>query len=73
MWIVRLTPALISEPTKLFPTKNKVEQINIAKMAALCSDIVEFKIKYINNIKNPKFDRNKCVEFTEKDINLNKF
>jgi ATP-dependent DNA helicase PIF1 len=59
-----LDPTLISEPTKLFPTKNKVEQINLAKMAALTSNEVEFKMKYVNNIKIS----NRHSEFTERDI-----
>jgi len=42
-----IDPNLIAEPTKLFPTKNKVEQINFSKMSELHGEEKEYKIKYI--------------------------
>ena len=38
-------PNLVAEPTKLFPTRNKVENINNTKMSSLHGDEKEFKIK----------------------------
>jgi ATP-dependent DNA helicase PIF1 len=63
-------PKLVAEPTKLFPTKNKVEQINISKMSALHGDEKEFKIKYIKDLEMTKNDRIKRLDFTEKDIQV---
>jgi len=59
---------LVAEPTKLYPTKNKVEQINVMRMSALQGDAKEFKIKYLKDLEMTKNDRAKRIEFTEKDI-----
>lgn len=61
---------LVAEPTKLYPTKNKVEQINYSKMSFLTDEAKEFKIKYIKDIEMTKSDRAKRVDFTEKDIQV---
>ncbi len=45
---------IIIKPTKLFPTKNKVQEININEMANLTTPIVEYKMKYVNDISNSK-------------------
>jgi ATP-dependent DNA helicase PIF1 len=63
-------PKLVAEPTKLFPTKNKVEQINVSKMSALHGDEKEFKIKYIKDLEMTKNDRIKRLDFTDKDIQV---
>ena len=63
-------PKLVAEPTKLFPTKNKVEQINISKMSALHGDEKEFKLKYSKDLEMTKNDRIKRLDFTEKDIQV---
>jgi ATP-dependent DNA helicase PIF1 len=47
-------PGLVAEPTKLYPTKNKVEQINIMKMSTLQGEEKEFKIKYLKYIEFKK-------------------
>lgn len=59
---------LVAEPTKLFPTKNKVEQINVSKMSALQGDEKEFKLKYIKNLEMTRNDRIRRLDFTDKDI-----
>jgi len=59
---------LIVEPTKLFPTKNKVEQINIMKMSELKSEIKEFKITYLKDLPMTKTERIKRQNFTDRDI-----
>ena len=48
---------VIIKPTKLFPTKNKVQQININEMANLTTEIHEYKMKYVNDISNNPKDR----------------
>ena len=40
---------LVAEPTKLFPTRNKVEQINNNKMFALQTEEREYSIKYLKD------------------------
>jgi len=45
---------LVTEPTKLFPTKNKVEQINISKMSALDSEEREYKMQYKTKLEITK-------------------
>ena len=61
---------LVAEPTKLYPTRNKVENINNTKMASLQGLEREFKIKYIKDIEMTKNDRIKRLEFTDKDIQM---
>jgi ATP-dependent DNA helicase PIF1 len=61
---------LVAEPTKLYPTKNKVEQINVMRMSALQGEAKEFKIKYLKDLEMTKSDRTKRLEFTEKDIQV---
>jgi ATP-dependent DNA helicase PIF1 len=61
---------LVAEPTKLYPTKNKVEQINIMKMSSLYTDEKEFKIKYLKDLEMTKSEREIRREFTDKDIQL---
>jgi ATP-dependent DNA helicase PIF1 len=63
-------PKLVAEPTKLYPTRNKVENINNTKMSLLCGEEREFKIKYIKDLEMTKTDRIKRFEFTEKDIQI---
>lgn len=59
---------LVAEPTKLYPTKNKVEQINISKMSVLNGEEKEFKIKHIKDLVISKNDRIKRNDFTDKEI-----
>ena len=47
---------VIIKPTKLFPTKNKVQQININEMANLTTEIFEYKMKYVNDISTKDKD-----------------
>ena len=61
---------LVAEPTKLYPTKNKVEQINVIRMSTLQGEAKEFKLKYLKDLEMTKNDRAKRVEFTEKDIQV---
>jgi ATP-dependent DNA helicase PIF1 len=61
---------LVAEPTKLFPTRNKVENINNTKMCALQGDEKEFKIKYLKDLEMSKADREARMNFTDKEIQL---
>jgi len=61
---------LVAEPTKLYPTRNKVENINNTKMASLPGEEKEFNIKYLKDLEMTKSDRVKRLEYTDKDIQL---
>ena len=61
---------LVAEPTKLYPTRNKVENINNTKMSALQGEEKEYNIKYVKDLEMTKADRTKRYEFTEKDIQV---
>lgn len=57
---------LVVEPTKLFPTRIKVENINNNKMSLLTGPHKEYKIKYIK----PDISSSTRNNFTEKDIQM---
>lgn len=61
---------LVAEPTKLYPTRNKVENINNTKMAALNTEEKEYKIKYLKDLEMTKSARMKRMDFTDKDIQI---
>lgn len=62
------TNDLIVEPTKLFPTKNKVENINNTKLTALEGEEREYNMKYVTDLEIPKPDKQKRLLFSEKEI-----
>ena len=45
---------LVVEPTKLFPTKNKVESINISKLESLDGEEKEYSMKYVTDLEVSK-------------------
>jgi ATP-dependent DNA helicase PIF1 len=61
---------LVAEPTKLFPTRVKVENINNTKMSALQSDEKEFKIKYLKDLEMTRAERVTRCDYTDKDIQM---
>ena len=61
---------LVAEPTKLFPTKNKVEQININRMSALQTEEKEFKIRYIKDLEMSNNEKETRRQFSEQDIQI---
>jgi ATP-dependent DNA helicase PIF1 len=65
-----LDPNLVAEPTKLYPTRNKVENINLTKMSALEGDEKVFCIKYLKDTEMTKAERLRRLEFSEKDIQM---
>jgi len=61
---------LVAEPTKLFPTRNKVENINNTKMSALVGESKNFSIKYVKDLEMTKSERTIRCDFSEKDIQI---
>jgi ATP-dependent DNA helicase PIF1 len=61
---------LVAEPTKLYPTRNKVENINNTKMSALVGESKEFSIKYVKDLEMTKSERINRCDFSEKDIQI---
>ena len=61
---------LVAEPTKLFPTRNKVEQINNNKMFALQTEEREYSIKYLKDLEVTKSERGVRLQFSEKEIQM---
>ena len=64
----KYAPNLVAEPTKLFPTRNKVEQINNQKMTSLQSEEREYSIKYLKDLEITKSEREIRLQYTERDI-----
>ena len=62
--------SLITEPTKLYPTRNKVEQINSSKMNSLVGEEKEYAVKYIKDLEMSKAERITRKGFTDKDIQI---
>jgi ATP-dependent DNA helicase PIF1 len=63
-------PNLVAEPTKLYPTRNKVENINNTKMSALNGIEKEYNIKYLKDLEMTKAERLRRIEYSDKDIQM---
>ena len=61
-------PNLITEPTKLFPVKSKVEYINQSKLNSLVSEEKVYEITYVTDIKVTPLEAAKFKDYTEKTI-----
>jgi len=61
---------LVIEPTKLYPTRNQVDNINNTKMASLSGKVSEYKIKYLKDLEISKNDKDKRTVYTDKDIQI---
>jgi len=59
---------LVVEPTKLFPTRVKVENINNNKMSLLAGEEKEYKVKYIKDFEMTKAEKSIRGSFTDIDI-----
>ena len=59
---------LVVEPTKLFPTKNKVEYINNSKMSALDTEENEYIVKHILDVEMTAEERRLRLQYTREDI-----
>lgn len=65
-----IDPNLIVEPTKLYPTKNKVDQINLTKMASLGGELREYVIRTSTDGEMTKNEKELRKQFTEQDIQI---
>lgn len=63
-------PNLVAEPTKLYPTRNKVENINNTKMSSLNGIEKEYNIKYLKDLEMTKAERLRRIEYSDKDIQM---
>jgi ATP-dependent DNA helicase PIF1 len=61
---------LVTEPTKLYPTKNKVEQTNNSKMVGLNGEEREYELKYLKDLEMTKAQRAIRADFSDRDIQL---
>jgi ATP-dependent DNA helicase PIF1 len=55
-------------PTKLFPTRNKVEQVNTKEMNGLKTDEIEYKLKYHSDLEMTATEIVKRRQFTREQI-----
>jgi ATP-dependent DNA helicase PIF1 len=55
-------------PTKLFPTRNKVEQVNTKEMNNLKMDELEYKLKYHSDLEMTSNEMMKRKQFTREQI-----
>ena len=62
--------SLITRPTKLFPTRSKVEQINIKAMADLQGTCTEYEMKHLLDLEMTKTEKHERMQFTDKDIEI---
>jgi len=63
-----VAPNLITEPTKLFPRKKQVEQINAIKMDSLSGETKVYNIEYDRDLGNDKNRKNRRINITEREI-----
>jgi len=59
---------LLVEPTKLFPTKNKVEYINNSKMVSLDSEEKEYTVKQILDLEMTAEEKRLRLQYTRENI-----
>jgi ATP-dependent DNA helicase PIF1 len=61
---------LVVEPTKLYPTRNKVELINLDRMSSLQGAETEYKLKYIKDHDVTKAEREIRRQYNDQDIQI---
>lgn len=61
-------PSLVTEPTKLYPIKSKVEHINSSKLNAIVTEEQIYETKYVTDLKTTTLEAEKFVNYTEKVI-----
>lgn len=59
----------IIQPTKLFPKRHQVEQINQSEMENLTGRVYEYKIKFLTDLEMTPAERNIRSMFTKEQIN----
>lgn len=62
--------SLVAEPTKLFPTKNKVEQINLTKMAELTTPVKTFHLKQLRDLEMTASERETRRHYSDQEIQI---
>jgi ATP-dependent DNA helicase PIF1 len=65
-----LNESLIAEPTKIFPTRAKVDNINLTKMSALVGEEKVYCIKFVKNTEVTKAERTQQNEFSATEIQM---
>jgi ATP-dependent DNA helicase PIF1 len=60
----------IVRPTKLFPTRNKVDYINTSEMNRLTGEEYEYKVKYNMDLDMSAKDRDIRMQFTQEQIRV---
>ena len=61
---------LIVEPTKIFPTRYKVDMINTLKMEALEGKETIYKLKYLKNSEMTKSEKDERLKYSDKDVQV---
>ena len=61
---------LVVEPTKLFPTRMKVDNINNNRMIQLPGEEIIFNLKYNKDLEMTKSEKAFRADFTDKDIQM---
>ena len=61
---------LLVEPTKLFPTKNKVEHINNSKMAALNTEEKEYDIKHVLDVEMSSEEKRMRAQYSKENCQI---
>ena len=59
---------LVVEPTKLFPTKNKVEYINNSKMCSLDSEEKEYVVKQVLDVEMTNEEKRIRLQYSKENI-----
>ena len=60
--------SLVTEPTRLYPIKSKVEHINASKLNAIDTAVQTYEINYVTDLKTNGTVAEKYVEYSEKTI-----
>ena len=63
-----MDPNIIGKPTKLFPTRNKVEYINNSEMDNLREEMKNYELKHIYDLEMSNEDKRIRLKFTPLDI-----
>jgi ATP-dependent DNA helicase PIF1 len=64
------SPDLVAEPTKIYPTRYKVENFNSTKMMELEGEQRVFSIKCYRDLEMSREEKIRRLDFTEKDVLL---
>jgi ATP-dependent DNA helicase PIF1 len=65
-----LASDLIIKPTKLFPTRSKVDQLNLQQMSVLEGNSIEFEMKHVLDAEMTKSEMRERMQYSEKDAQM---